>query len=143
MSDEIPSLASAPATNQTPQEPILRSWREVAHYLHRGVRTVQRWEKALHLPVHRVTTGSEIFAFTAEVDAWFLSVARNSSAPADGESKNWREIAEQAAVEEDPEKLMQLVTELNRLLVREEHKAERKPAPKLSAPPPGHGNSAA
>src|SRR5690349_3523745 len=114
MSDEPPGLVTSTISNNAPPQQILRSWREVAHYLHRGVRTVQRWEKALHLPVHRVTTGGEIFAFTTELDAWFLSVARNSSVPADGESKNWREIAEQAAVEEDPEKLIQLVTELNR-----------------------------
>ena len=144
MSDDIPGLASTPVSDQVSPQRILRSWREVAVYLKRGVRTVQRWEKSLRLPVHRVNGGGEVFAFTTEVDAWLLSVAKNPSPPSDGEGKNWREIAEQAAVEEDPEKLMQLVTELNRLLVREERKAERKPAPRLSAPPHGsHGNSAA
>ena len=32
---------------------ILNSWKEIANYLGRGVRTVQRWERDLRLPVHR------------------------------------------------------------------------------------------
>lgn len=31
----------------------LESWKEIAAYLHRDVRTVQRWEAAEGLPVHR------------------------------------------------------------------------------------------
>src|SRR5438270_565096 len=92
---------------------LLRSWKEVAEYIHRGVRTVQRWEKQLNLPVHRLGNRGEVYAFTNEVDAWFQSFATKLP---DGESKNWREIAEQATREEDPEKLMNLINELNQLL---------------------------
>jgi hypothetical protein len=32
----------------------LDSWKEIAAYLRRGVRTVQRWEREEGLPVHRL-----------------------------------------------------------------------------------------
>jgi hypothetical protein len=50
----------------------LDSWKEIAVYLDREVRTVQRWEKREHLPVHRHLhrkMGS-IFAFKHEIDSW-------------------------------------------------------------------------
>jgi hypothetical protein len=34
----------------------LDSWKEIASYLKRGVRTVQRWEREAELPVHRLAT---------------------------------------------------------------------------------------
>ncbi len=50
----------------------LNSWKEIASYMGRGVRTVQRWEAELDLPVHRIGSGerSPVFAFKAEVDNW-------------------------------------------------------------------------
>lgn len=50
----------------------LESWKEIAAYLHRDVRTVQRWEAAEGLPVHRhqhKKRGS-VFALRSELDAW-------------------------------------------------------------------------
>lgn len=50
----------------------LDSWKEVAAYLRREVRTVQRWEKREGLPVHRhfhSKVGS-IYAFKTEIDEW-------------------------------------------------------------------------
>lgn len=51
---------------------ILNSWKEIASYLGRGVRTVQRWESELHLPVHRMgqSDRSPVFAFKPELDNW-------------------------------------------------------------------------
>ena len=37
-----------------PDEPRLDSWKEIAAYLGRGIRTVQRWERDEGLPVHRL-----------------------------------------------------------------------------------------
>src|SRR3954463_10845884 len=37
--------------------PRLDSWKEIAAYLRRGVRTVQRWERDEGLPVHRLAHG--------------------------------------------------------------------------------------
>src|ERR1700722_409927 len=50
----------------------LDSWKEIARYFGRGVRTVQLWEKREGLPIHRHfhrQLGS-IFAFCSELDAW-------------------------------------------------------------------------
>ena len=48
------------------------SWKEIAAYLGRDVRTAIRWEKDKGLPVHRVPGGQRkaVFAYTAELDAW-------------------------------------------------------------------------
>jgi CheY-like chemotaxis protein len=51
---------------------ILNSWKEIAHYLGRGVRTVQRWERDLGLPVHRPKgqDRSATLALSSELDDW-------------------------------------------------------------------------
>ncbi len=51
---------------------ILNSWKEIANYLGRGVRTVQRWERDLGLPVHRPKgkDRSAVLAFPQELDNW-------------------------------------------------------------------------
>jgi TolB-like protein len=50
----------------------LDSWKEIASYLKRGVRTVRRWEREEELPAHRHHHGKQatVYAFTHEVDAW-------------------------------------------------------------------------
>lgn len=50
----------------------LESWKEIAAYLGRDVRTVQRWERSEGLPVHRHQHGERgsVFAYRAEIDAW-------------------------------------------------------------------------
>jgi len=53
-------------------EDRLDSWKELAAYLGREVRTVQGWEKNEALPIHRhqhVRLGS-VYAFKPELDAW-------------------------------------------------------------------------
>ncbi|HZQ21485.1 MAG TPA: hypothetical protein VFA89_01680 [Terriglobales bacterium] len=139
MSDEIPVLPSAAANAEIPQAQILRSWKEVAAYMRRGMRTVQRWEKHLALPVHRVGNRGEVFAFSSEIDAWFQRFSVPSD-PADHEIRNWREIAEQASREENPEKLVQLINELTHLLQEDDAKSDKN---KLRHPTPGPRNPAA
>ncbi|MGH9829867.1 MAG: hypothetical protein ACREDR_42190, partial [Blastocatellia bacterium] len=50
----------------------LTSWKEIASYLARDVRTVQRWEKEFGLPVHRVAgmRSHSVYASTDEIDTW-------------------------------------------------------------------------
>ena len=50
----------------------LDSWKEIAVYLGRAVRTAQRWQKTEGLPVHRHfhARASTVYAFRHEVDAW-------------------------------------------------------------------------
>src|SRR6266478_4592126 len=50
----------------------LDSWGEIASYLGREVRTVQRWERTEGLPVHRHEhkKKSTVYAYAGELDAW-------------------------------------------------------------------------
>lgn len=56
---------------------VLQSWKEIAQYAGRGVRTVQRWE-AFGLPVRRPSghDRSAVLALKSEVDAWLRRCAR-------------------------------------------------------------------
>jgi predicted HicB family RNase H-like nuclease len=56
--------------------PVLNSWKEIATFLNRGVRTVQRWEKKNQLPVHRVGVGDKapVFAFPVELQSWLRRI---------------------------------------------------------------------
>lgn len=50
----------------------LESWKEIAAYLNRTVRTAQRWEQTESLPVHRHghDKRDSVYALTAELDEW-------------------------------------------------------------------------
>lgn len=57
------------------QPQILSGWKEIANYMGKGVRTVQRYERMLGLPVRRPAgkpCGS-VVATTAEIDAWIAA----------------------------------------------------------------------
>jgi TolB-like protein/Tfp pilus assembly protein PilF len=51
----------------------LDSWKEIAAYLRRGVRTVQRWEREEGLPVHRLRHDAlgSVYAYRSELDGWW------------------------------------------------------------------------
>ncbi|HVP50248.1 MAG TPA: tetratricopeptide repeat protein [Candidatus Bathyarchaeia archaeon] len=51
---------------------ILESWKEISSYLNRDVRTCQRWERELGLPIHRLEDSpkARIFAYAHELDRW-------------------------------------------------------------------------
>jgi Tol biopolymer transport system component len=53
----------------------LDSWKEIAAYLGRGVRTVQRWEREEGLPVHRLVHDKRgsVYAQRDELAAWWES----------------------------------------------------------------------
>ena len=55
----------------------LDSWKEIAAYLKRGARTVQRWEREEGLPVHRLVHNKlgSVYAYRSELDAWWFSHA--------------------------------------------------------------------
>ncbi|HYN10088.1 MAG TPA: VCBS repeat-containing protein [Vicinamibacterales bacterium] len=52
---------------------MLTSWKAVARFFDRDVRTVQRWEKEEGLPVHRHShrRQSSVYAFPNELEAWW------------------------------------------------------------------------
>ena len=56
---------------------ILNSWKEIASYLGRGVRTVQRWEREVGLPVRRprAKMRSAVMATRQELQAWIRNRA--------------------------------------------------------------------
>jgi len=67
---------SSPPEDRSASEPHdrrLESWGEIAAYLRREIRTVQRWERKNGLPVHRLRVGknASVFAFASELDKWF------------------------------------------------------------------------
>lgn len=58
--------------------PTLRSWKEIARHMGASVRTVQRWEQELRLPVRRIEArrGAVVFAFPTELETWLRSRSR-------------------------------------------------------------------
>jgi len=75
----------APSFGDSPDD-RLDSWKEIASYLGREVRTVQGWEKTEDLPVHRhqhQRQGS-VYAFKSELDAW-RQARKGAPEPAEAE----------------------------------------------------------
>lgn len=59
----------------------LDSWKEIASFFHREVRTVQLWEKSEGLPIrrqHHKKLGS-VYAYRREVEAWWIARSAASS----------------------------------------------------------------
>jgi hypothetical protein len=54
------------------QRKVLHSWKDIANYTGRGVRTLQRYEAKLGFPIHRPAgkIRSAVLAFSDEVDEW-------------------------------------------------------------------------
>jgi hypothetical protein len=72
---------------------ILTSWKEIGHYLGKGVRTVQRWEREAGLPVRRQIKPSPhaVIAISDDLDSWARSRTRGPAAAQAGALQ--REIA--------------------------------------------------
>src|SRR5688572_12917027 len=88
------SPANAPLTEGlvTPAsaDKRLDSWKEIAAYLKRDIRTVQRWEKLEGLPVrrHQHQKRGSAFAYRDELDAWWQNRGHDvdeAPLPNDGE----------------------------------------------------------
>jgi TolB-like protein len=74
----------------------LESWKKIAAYLKRDVRTVQRWEQANGLPIHRQPRSQRSlpYAYKSELDAW-----RTRGVPPDPEPPRPRiPVVAQAAI---------------------------------------------
>ena len=87
---------------------ILNSWKEIANYLGRGVRTVQRWERDLGLPIHRPKgkDRSAVLAFPEELNAWLQKTPVRSTEMLAGPKPAGRE-ATATALTRDPSLLIQ------------------------------------
>jgi len=62
-----------PPQSSTAETRRLDSWKEIASFLGRGIRTVQRWERQEGLPVHRLPHAQRgsVFAHANELRAWW------------------------------------------------------------------------
>jgi hypothetical protein len=59
-------------TSTRQEAKVLSSWKDIAAYLGKGVRTVQRWEREVGLPVSRPqnTHKSTVLTSTDKLDRW-------------------------------------------------------------------------
>ena len=81
----IPPSRPVSNVDASPHAERLESWKEIATYLNRSVRTVHRWEKEEGLPVHRQLhkeLGS-VFAYKGELDAWSQARSVRTDGPED------------------------------------------------------------
>ena len=71
----------------------LDSWKAIAQYLGRDVRSVQRWERERGLPVYRVPgqRGGAVFAYEHELEEWLRS--RSGQVPAEAQRAFMEEAA--------------------------------------------------
>jgi len=79
--DSSPSSSNMPTSNRFwTDTDRLDSWKEIAAYLRREVRTVQLWEKNEGLPVHRHFHNrlGSVFALRSEIERWKRQVSRFS-----------------------------------------------------------------
>jgi hypothetical protein len=83
-----------------PPDHQLNNWKEIAAYLGKSTRAVQRWEQEFGLPVHRIPGSRVVFAFKGEIDAWRMT---SEAARAQSSLENGQEpvLATATAREED------------------------------------------
>jgi hypothetical protein len=102
------------------QPALLTSWKEVASYLGKGVRTVQRWELRLGMPVRRPDNSKSgiIQVSREELDRWLESqwTPRSASNEAVQKDIGLRVVSQLAAARELRNKHQQLVRELRQSL---------------------------
>jgi TolB-like protein len=75
-----------------PSDDRLGSWKEIAAYVDRGVRTVRRWEREEGLPVHRHMHRAQgsVYAYKSEIDHWRRTGRRQGVPPAAVTSRSGR-----------------------------------------------------
>src|SRR5436190_14172902 len=80
--DDHRGAPPTPGSRGSPED-RLDSWTEIAAYLGRSIRTVQRWEREEGLPVHRLAheKRGSIYARREELAAWWESRRLTLAAP--------------------------------------------------------------
>jgi predicted DNA-binding transcriptional regulator AlpA len=74
--------------NVSEDSTVLSSWKDIARYLGKGVRTVQRWERHLGLPVRRPIGASQksaVVLYRGDVDTWLATRFSARTLQKDGE----------------------------------------------------------
>jgi TolB-like protein/Flp pilus assembly protein TadD len=104
MADPSPGGRTIP--DPPTDEPRLESWGEIAAYLRREIRTVQRWERYQGLPIRRLQIGklSSVYAFRSELDKWYRErQPPPENSEEDSEKSTNGEIAADVAISTDPQ----------------------------------------
>ncbi len=103
------------------QSAVLSSWKEIAAYLGKGVRTVQRWERELALPVRRPIAHNKriVIAVPDELDNWL----KRNLAPA-GYSWRGEAAVRRAEVERMHRLLAHMAEETKKVRARADHLME-------------------
>ncbi len=76
---------------------VLSSWKDIAAYLGKGVRTVQRWERELGLPVRRPVKHNRriVIAVPAELDGWIRKQMPNTGSERRGGDEHYKRVQSQ------------------------------------------------
>ena len=71
----VRTMAATPTLPTSDHHIFLSGWKEIAAYVNRVVRTVQRWEKDLAFPVRRPRgkSRSAVIALRSDIDNWVRS----------------------------------------------------------------------
>jgi hypothetical protein len=94
---------------------MLSCWKDIARYLGKGVRTVQRWERDWELPVRRLNGANAkgpVAARTTDLDRWLSD--HWSEAPA--QRKHRRAPAKMSAIQAENDALRSNLIEASRAL---------------------------
>jgi predicted DNA-binding transcriptional regulator AlpA len=92
---------------------VLSSWKDIARYLGKGVRTVQRWERHLGLPVRRPIGASQksaVVLYRGDVDAWLATRFSARALQKDGEVGNQCSRSERSTLKEGIRRARELRT---------------------------------
>jgi hypothetical protein len=119
----IASIASVDWTSEkevgpmsSPEGRIFSSWKEIAAFLGRGVRTVQRWETTLGLPIRRPNGyGSNVVvASESELRQWLRQAGpRSPTHQTATDAAIIQKIAEKLdAVEQENQRLQQMLSRM-------------------------------
>jgi hypothetical protein len=109
---------------------VLSCWKDIAQYLGKAVRTVQRWEQELGLPVRRpkgVHHKSAVIAYVRDLDSWMESQWSERGTPKESDRNRLNKLSEliqisqalrvahQTLMEETSLALVDLVANCNQL----------------------------
>jgi phage terminase Nu1 subunit (DNA packaging protein) len=108
---------------------VLNSWKEIAEYVGRGVRTLQRWEQFYSFPVHRPAGNhkSAVFAVPTEVDEWLRT------RPMHVQNENNRNAGANEELQSELATLKTLVKDLTTRMERAEHELQAFKVPQAAA----------
>jgi hypothetical protein len=101
---------------------ILNGWKQISNHLDRGVRTAQRWEALLGMPVHRpaLKDRSAVVAFSDELESWLSRTStdvRNECVATDDQARNDQARNDQATnVDEWNERLLRALDNMSTLV---------------------------